>query len=332
MPKKPDIVITSENETHALVHADDGILREIRDKYAFRPEGYQFDKRYKAGIWSGWIRIFNEQNKTLPKGLVPDLIDWSQAQNYNVQITPDGFRHFAEKIEYDIEGMNLPFAPHDYQVEAVTRCLDKKRQIILSPTASGKSFIIYMLCQALISSNRILIVVPTVGLVTQLFSDFNNYSVKNGFSVDELVHTIYSGQEKYSDKPITISTWQSIFKMPTSFFRSFDAVVADECLHPESKITTIDGSKFIKDIKSGEFVLTTNEVTGELEYKEVVEVFKNNSFAEQMFEIECEDGRKLKITGNHKVLTQRGWVRADELEECDLINDISLNYMDFGNV
>jgi len=228
MPKKPDIVITSENETHALVHADDGILREIRDKYAFRPEGYQFDKRYKAGVWSGWIRIFNEQNKTLPKGLVPDLIDWSQAQNYNVQITPDGFRHFTEKIEYDIEGMNLPFAPHDYQVEAVTRCLDKKRQIILSPTASGKSFIIYMLCQALFRSNRILIVVPTVGLVTQLFSDFRNYSVKNGFHVEELVHTIYSGQEKYSGKPITISTWQSIFRMPTAFFQSFDAVIVDE--------------------------------------------------------------------------------------------------------
>lgn len=228
MPKKPEILIRSEDETHAIVEADDGILREIRDKYAFRPENYMFDKRYKAGVWSGWIRIFNEQNKTLPKGLVPDLLDWAQSQNYSVQIDPEGFRHFAEKIEYDLESMNLPFAPHDYQVEAVSRSLSKKRQIILSPTASGKSFIIYMICQALFRSNRILIVVPTVGLVTQLFSDFKNYSVKNGFLVEELVHTIYSGQEKFSAKPITISTWQSIFRMPKTFFQSFDAVLVDE--------------------------------------------------------------------------------------------------------
>jgi superfamily II DNA or RNA helicase len=75
-------------------------------------------------------------------------------------------------------------------------------------------------------------------LVSQLASDFADY----GFQSDEHVHRIYSGQDKQTDKPITISTWQSIYKLPKEFFEQFDVVIGDEAhLFKAKSLTSIMG-------------------------------------------------------------------------------------------
>jgi superfamily II DNA or RNA helicase len=112
--------------------------------------------------------------------------------------------------------------PRDYQMEAFIHAVRERRALMLSPTASGKSFIIYLLVRYYAS--RTLIIVPTTSLVSQLASDFNDY----GFVSDKLVHRIFSGQDKQSNKPITISTWQSIYKLPKEYFQQFDVVIGDE--------------------------------------------------------------------------------------------------------
>ena len=182
---------------------------------------------WKAGIWDGFIRLYDYKTKKFPKGLVPDLIDWAQSQEYRIEIKGEGFKHFRDVIPFDPDSYDLPFPPYDYQVDAVKRLLTKKRQLILSPTASGKSLIAYMTCRAL-DEHKILIIVPTVSLVTQLASDFEDYSKNSSWSQEESVHKIFSGKEKYTNKPITISTWQSVFSLPAEHFEQFDAVICDE--------------------------------------------------------------------------------------------------------
>ena len=58
----------------------------------------------------------------------------------------------------------------------------------------------------------------------RLCGDFNTY----GWSSKDYCHKIYAGREKYTNKPVTITTWQSIYKLPKKYFEQFDCVIGDE--------------------------------------------------------------------------------------------------------
>ena len=128
------------------------------------------------------------------------------------------------------------------------------------------------------------------------------------------------GKSKYTDKAfeqseIIISTYQSLINRPPDFFKEFSVVCIDECLHPNSMISMADGTfKKISDVQVGDSVITKNDKTGELQAREVDHVYKNLSAGSKLYELELENGKTLKITGNHKVrLTSGKWVRVDEL-------------------
>jgi superfamily II DNA or RNA helicase len=73
-------------------------------------------------------------------------------------------------------------------------------------------------------NKKILIVVPTTSLVDQLVGDFRDY----GWDADSYCHKIYSGREKRNDMPVTVTTWQSIYKLERSFFEDYEVVIGDE--------------------------------------------------------------------------------------------------------
>jgi superfamily II DNA or RNA helicase len=111
--------------------------------------------------------------------------------------------------------------------------LMKKRGILLSPTGSGKSLIIYILARYFLEefdTKKILVIVPTTSLVEQMHNDFKHY----GYD-EKLMHRIYSGKDKKTDAPIIISTWQSIYKLPKDWFSQFGMIVGDECHGFKSK-------------------------------------------------------------------------------------------------
>ena len=63
----------------------------------------------------------------------------------------------------------------DYQMDAFSHAVRNNRSpLLLSPTASGKSLIIYLLSRWY-ESERVLILVPTTSLVEQMYSDFVDY-------------------------------------------------------------------------------------------------------------------------------------------------------------
>ncbi len=101
--------------------------------------------------------------------------------------------------------------------------------------------------------------------------------------------------------------------------RGARVLIVDECLHPDTEITLSDGTKKkIKDVNIGDYVLTINEKTNELEEKPVVKVHHNLNKGVQMYEIEMDNGDIIKITGNHKVKLKNGeWKKAEDLMEGD---------------
>ena len=78
---------------------------------------------------------------------------------------------------------------------------------------------------------KILIIVPTINLVSQMMSDFEDYS--QGKFTD--MHGISGGVDKNTDKRVVVSTWQSIHKKSAGYFAQFGSVLVDEVHHAQSK-------------------------------------------------------------------------------------------------
>lgn len=184
---------------------------------------------------------------------------------------------------------------------------------------SGKSLIISMILEYFRRKGlKGVLIVPNINLLTQFKSDIESYGLKDLYNEIQ-VHG--DGNKSNFDTVLTISTWQSLVDEKRT---NFDFIICDECLHPDTLITTKSGSKYIKDVKTGDLVLSYNEVTNEYEYKDVVEVHKNlaSSRNEKIYDIELENGKIITITGNHTVFTKRGWIRADNLTLEDDILEI----------
>lgn len=224
-----DIVrIQKLNEVHIRIAAPSDISYELSEYFAFRPEGYQFNPRFKARQWDGFIRLFQVFKKTLYLGLIPYVKKFCEERDYELVIDPELQRENHVDKGYALELAKMigaPFMPRDYQQEYVESAIRDERGTLISPTGSGKSFIIYLLSRhyQLTEDARSLIIVPTVGLVSQMKGDFVDY----GGNADD-IHTIKAGKEKDSNKQYVISTWQSVAKMPQEWFDQFGVIFGDE--------------------------------------------------------------------------------------------------------
>lgn len=230
-----DIRIEKHNEVYSRILTDDmGILQELSDYFTFFVPGYKFMPAYKAKAWDGKVRLFNPMNKTLYAGLNLYVESFAKERSYIVEYDYDNSAKNFSLIEAKkyLEEQKFTLQPRDYQIEAFVHAIRYSRGLFLSPTASGKSFIIYMILRWHLSPT--LIIVPTTTLVHQMASDFADY----GFNSDKYCHKIYAGQEKETCKPVIITTWQSIYKQPKSWFDQFDVVVGDEAHLFKSKSLT----------------------------------------------------------------------------------------------
>lgn len=227
------INIENINESHVRLNCELGILREIANRFTFRADNFMFHPRYKAGVWDGFIRPINQKNGFCPKGLVPKVINYIKDNGYSYTLD-ESFERFKENIEINLNELNLPFEPHKHQMEAVELFAKKKRQVILSATGSGKSLIVFMIIRILLKqvyeNQKILIIVPSISLVTQMFNDFIDYSAVSKWDTNANVHSIMAGVKKDSDKKIYLSTWQSLQNIKdNTYFEKFGAVIVDEC-------------------------------------------------------------------------------------------------------
>ena len=234
-----DIIEVSKfDETYNKITCDPGIGFELNDHFTFEVPGAKFMPAVRNKFWDGKIRLYNPMSCLLYAGLNPYIEEFANKRNYQVIYKSDfSAEEFSLKEANDfIDTLNIPskYERRDYQVDAFTYAIRNRRALMLSPTASGKSFIIYLITRYYHA--RTLIIVPTTSLVSQLASDFDDY----GFVSDKFVHRIFAGQDKQTDKQITISTWQSIYKMPKEYFEQFDVVIGDEAhLFKAKSLTSI---------------------------------------------------------------------------------------------
>jgi superfamily II DNA or RNA helicase len=231
------LYISKLNEVHMRVECDAGIAMEIQEFFTFLVPGHQFMPAYRNRMWDGKIRLYNVYNQTLYMGLLKYLEKFAEEREYPIEFdsSMEGADEFSlmEAQEWSKE-LKLPFEPRDYQYKAFVHAVRNRRCLLLSPTASGKSLIIYLLVRWF--NAKTLVIVPTTSLVHQLVSDFDDY----GWDADNHCHKVMAGLDKVSDKQIIVSTWQSIYKMKKDYFDQFDVIIGDEAhLFKAKSLTTI---------------------------------------------------------------------------------------------
>jgi superfamily II DNA or RNA helicase len=257
------IEITKKDEVYLKISCEDGVAQEICDYFTFVVPGHTFMPAFRMKIWDGKIRLFNIHNRLLYSGLLEYVFIFAEPRNYKV--APIGFDWKPKKIaknEAFLSSLNLPFEPRDYQLEGFHHALSYKKCLLVSPTASGKSLIIYLIVRAL--NVKTLIIVPTTSLVSQLYSDFQEY----GWDSAKNCHQVYAGQDKVSDKQVVISTWQSIYKLNKKLFESYKLVIGDEAHGFKSKSLT---SIMTKCVNAEYRVGTTGTLDGTQTHKLVLE-------------------------------------------------------------
>jgi superfamily II DNA or RNA helicase len=285
-----DLVISKKDEVYVKITCEKSVARELSEFFTFFVPGYQFVPAYRNKIWDGKIRLYNLQTSLLYRGLLNYIEQFAESRGYSfefengVDVEDEYSKYHAEKFikELNIHARGEPIEVREHQVAAYIHAMQKRRALLVSPTASGKSLIIYLIFQQLYKYQNLrgLVIVPTTSLVEQLYSDFADY---NNDNMEPYLHRIYQGKEKETDKPLTISTWQSLYKMPKEYFEKFDYIIGDEahlfkaqsltsiltsCVNAKYRIGltgTLDGTKTHKLVLEGLFgsvrqVTTTREL------------------------------------------------------------------------
>ena len=235
-----DLILHKKNEAYIQFECDRGIAQELSDYFTFYVPGHQFTPAFKSRVWDGKIRLADLRSFTIYHGLVPYIEIFCKERDYTLEIDSDVSvtQNFSlvEAKEF-VDTLKTPHEIRDYQLKSFVQAIRNKRMLLLSPTASGKSFILYCIIRYLqIENKRGLLIVPTTSLVEQMYKDFEDY----GYDSEQYCHRQYSGKEKHTNKFLTITTWQSIYKNPGEYFEQFDFVLGDEAHQFKAKsLTTI---------------------------------------------------------------------------------------------
>lgn len=227
-----DLRIYYHSNVYVKIECDIECAHELKEYFSCYAPDYKFHPKFKAKIWNGKIFYYNPMDKLLPLGLLSYLksfathysrtfeffFDYKELRNIGLE---DSF--VKETLELLFKGTGISL--RDYQEDAICCAMQKKRGVLEMATGAGKSAVLYALMRLIKNDidSKMLIIVPNISLVTQLYEDFKSY----GYDCRDIgqVH----GKSKFGyEKRIVISTWQSIYKKPESFFREYHAVMVDE--------------------------------------------------------------------------------------------------------
>jgi len=339
------LTVQMQNYSMMAILCEPGVRNELSEYFSFYVPGYKFMPAYKSRVWDGKIRLFNNMTCEINVGLYHKVKKFAAERGYGIQLKPSVYGvpgdvnkvNHQELVKY-FSSLNSTYELRDYQYEAITHSIENKRAVLLSPTGSGKSFIIYNLMRWYLDNHdkNVLIIVPTTSLVEQMFKDFLDY----GYDSKKNCHIIYSGKDKETSKRVIISTWQSIHRLSGEWFQNFGCIFGDECHGFKAKSLssimnksvdaqyrfgttgTLDGTQTHKLVLEGLFgptykVTTTKKLQDEnklakleiqmlvLEYsKEIRKGFVSKKYQEELDFIVKHDARNKFI--RNLALTQKG--------------------------
>ena len=233
MTTSANVTIKKSNEVFLSIKAEPHIEYELRDHFTFEVEGAKFMPQYRSKQWNGEIHLFDLRSKKIYVGLLDKIVSFCDRHGYTYKFEDNEYYGLPFEVNESIskEGVKdyirsiTKFKPREYQLEGVSDCLKHNRRLLVSPTASGKSLMIYALVRYYVhKGQKILLVVPTTSLVEQMYKDFIEY----GWDAKNHCHRIYSGREVTNTNEVTITTWQSVFRMEKSFFKDYNVIIGDE--------------------------------------------------------------------------------------------------------
>lgn len=240
------ITVEKINEVHLRVFSSPDVEFSIKDYFTYEYPGAKYTPQYRARLWSGKVYLYDPIRKTLYCGLLPYLEQFAERNGYTVNysapsdttdISYDQVVEYAEGLKLTARGK--PVDVRDYQLDAIHTGLRDNRTVLVSPTGSGKSLIIYALTRWHVNQGRkCIVVVPTTSLVEQMYSDFADYSSGNQWDVEENCQKLYSGFPRDFQRNILFTTWQSVYTQPKKWFEQFDVVIGDECHQFKAKSLT----------------------------------------------------------------------------------------------
>ena len=248
------LVISKKNEVYLKIDAEPHIYYELSDQFTFDIPNAKFSPAYRNKYWDGKIRLFNTQKQEVYIGLLDRIIQFCKDHSYTYEFIDSEYYGLPFEVNdfISLEGVKdyinsiSKYRPREYQVDGVYDALRHNRKLLISPTASGKSLMIYSIVRYYVEKQQnTLIVVPTTSLVEQMYKDFADY----GWDVGSFCHKIYAGKERETNSQVIITTWQSIYKLPRKYFERFSVVVGDEAHQFKSKslisiMTKLDNAKY----------------------------------------------------------------------------------------
>ena len=228
-----DLVIEKVNEVYLKIKTEPHIEYELRDRFTFEVPNKKFMPQYRNKYWDGYVHLYNLKTKRIYVGLLDKIVAFCENHGYsykfdnnkfyglpfevNPEISKEGIREYIKSI--------TNFKPRDYQIDAVYDALRYNRKLLITPTDSGKSLMIYALVRYFVAKKlKILLVVPTTSLVEQMYKDFEDY----GWDPKNHCHRIYQGRERTNVNEVTITNWQSIYNLERGFFEDYDVIIGDE--------------------------------------------------------------------------------------------------------
>lgn len=271
-----DLIIEKVNSSCVHLVCEDGLSHRFYNVFSAYAPGYRFNPRFKLHVWDGKVRCYNSITQILPIGLLNNLLIWCDQHKieYSLQGFDKPLRDNIDKAELEKQ-MNsyitAGFQARDYQVNAVHAALTNRRGVLLSCTGSGKSLMIYTFLRYLLDNkdvHRAILIVPSVSLVEQMFSDFRDYGWDD---LEDHVEMLYSGKKPTFKKEILISTWQSLEKEDPEFFEVYDACVVDECHQAKCNVVT----RLLKLMHNAEYKIGTSgtlptEISEQLQINSVI--------------------------------------------------------------
>ncbi len=243
---KSNVIIQKKNEVYLTIECEPHVGHELADEFTFEVPQAKFMSAYKKRFWDGKIKLFSPGTGEIYVGLLPYITSFCEEKGYEVIHRDNEFYGLPSEVDEFVtpqglgdyvKTLHLPLKVRDYQYKGIYEALRHKRKLLLSPTGSGKSLMIYVLARFWeMKMLRTLIVVPTTSLVEQMYKDFQDY----GWDSEEHCHRVYAGTDPRSDKDVIITTWQSVYKLPKVYFEKFGAVIGDEAhLFKAKSLTSI---------------------------------------------------------------------------------------------
>ena len=235
-------------------------------------ENYQFQPQVKYGKWDGKINLFN--GGKINFGLWKEVLTALQVIGGEFEIVNKKDFPLNRTIKYeDVEyfckyffkdryiikdGVKIPFFPYDHQIDAAFKILKHKYCVAELATSGGKtlvlSIVMFYTLLYLNTDAKLLLIVPSVSLVTQFYDDLIEFNI--GKNKENLNPVDIRVQEIMGDKPrkwhgdgepnIYISTYQSLSKIENfgeDFYKQFYMVVVDE-----SHMAKVDSIKKILNL------------------------------------------------------------------------------------